>query len=105
ENNLSGIFEKNITIHIDNSEAIHEKERANANRILEQLPSLFQSILCDNTSKRLVNDSVNSIKLVFSDSQLTQINDKVLTICIKEKVTYTIAQEIEILKKEVESLL
>lgn len=105
ENQLSDIFENNIAIRIDNSESINEIERTNANRILEQLPSLFESILCDNISKRLMNDSVNSIQLIFSDSQSTELNEKVLTICIKEKVNFTISRELEILKQEIESLL
>lgn len=105
KNQLADIFEKNISIRIDNFETINEEERINANRILEQLPALFESILCDNISKTLVNDAVHLTQLIFSDSQSTQLNEKVLTICIKEKVTFTIAREIEILKKEIESLL
>lgn len=105
KNQLAEIFKKNITLQIENSETLNEKERINANRILEQLPSLFESILCDNISKKLMNESVNSIQLIFSDSQSTQLNEKVLTICIKEKVTFTMAREREILKKEIESLL
>lgn len=105
ENQLVDILEKNTTIQIENSETINEIERINANRILEHLPSLFQSILCDNISKRLLNDYVKSIQLVFSNSQSTQMNDGKLTICIRDKRTHTIAKEVEILKKEIESLL
>lgn len=105
ESRLTDILKKNITIQIENSEVIGEKERINANIILEQLPSLFESISCDNISERLLNDSVNSIQLVFSNSQLIQLNEGMLTICIREKRMHTISKEVEILKKEIESLL
>ncbi len=105
ENQLSDIMEKNIAIEIDNFETINEMERANTNRILEQLPSLFKSILSDTLGKKLMNDAVNSIQLVFSDSEPSELKNGVLVIPVKEKRTHLITKEMELLKSEIEALI
>lgn len=102
EDALNKHLGKKIEVLMDSEVEIH---RELVYRILEQIPIVFESILIDEVSSNEVKNSIDSIKIVVTDELETHIINKVLVICVKEKISNTILEDRKKLKNEIEKLL
>jgi len=102
EEALNKLLGKEIEVLIDNDSETH---RELIYRILEQIPIIFESILIDEVSSNVVKNNIDSIKIVVTDELETNIINRILVICVKEKISNTILEDRKKLKNEIEKLL
>jgi hypothetical protein len=104
EEEVNDVLKKKIPIVIE-WEALDEKQRMIIHRIVAQIPSVFKSVLVDEMSLSSFNDTIRSIKIVISDTEVTRIEDNAFVICVKNTITNTIINDCKALKEKMESLL
>ena len=83
EDHIKELTSTNIPISLLH-ESITESDRSQVLQLIQEFPSIFKKLITDNTSKKMVSESIIHINIQMDKTTGSQLNDKTL-ICTFEK--------------------